>query len=441
MKKIWMILISVILVFTAVPVYAAEENDIQITCNKLTDHDIPYTSMDEDGNEITVYTLSALVRYSDQTIDVPNPRCFTLISKNVDLSNIKVEMDTSSDNGLGKKDIKLAVKSRKKEKAEIEANFSSKKVTTQLNFNARILIKDDSGKILTKIALAYSTPALTDEHDARKFHTMSAWSGKRKYDADTSEEYKVSGMIDVYQTSAKLTYTYQSMGTFGVKAFMLDPAGDFKFSNGKTTWTAKNGKPNQKNTITLVCKPSYLKALKKKLQYDYCKKDEDGVARGSATEDIIFNDVSLEYKNVNGKTYENGQSDNGQGCTIGGVVDPINLAHYATVKPQQKVKIKSYKKTKTSITLKWKKLSVPVSGYRIYRSTKKSSGYKRIKTVSSKTTSYKNKKLKKKKTYYYKIRPYRNITYTYKNKKNKKKKLTRKVYGSYSNVKKTKTSK
>ena len=78
-------------------------------------------------------------------------------------------------------------------------------------------------------------------------------------------------------------------------------------------------------------------------------------------------------------------------------MDPIYLGFYATVKPAGKVKITSYKKTKRTIKLKWKKLSTPVSGYMIYRSTRKSSGYKKIKTVSWKLWICKenqNKKIK-----------------------------------------------
>lgn len=443
MKKILVILMSMAMLFTTMPVYASEEEkDIQITCNKLVETDIPYTSTDEEGREITVYTLSSLRRNYDQTIELPQPRCFTLTSQNVDvdLSNIKAEMDTSCDNGLGKKDIKLTVKSKEKEKAEIEANFSSKTVKTELNFNARILIKDAAtGEILKKIALAYSTPALTDEHDAPKFHTLSPWSGKSIYNYDLEDYYKISGTVDVYAKNPKISYTYKAMGTYGLKNFLLNMDNDktktndhFTFTNGKITSAAKNGNPGQKNTVTLVCKSAYLKTLKNELAKAYCKKK-------ISTMDVVFDDISVEYKNVNGKTYENGIGDNGQGCVIGGAMDPIYLAFHATVKPAGKVKIKSYKKARTSIKLKWSKLSTSVSGYMIYRSTRKSSGYKKIKTVSSKKTSYTDKRLRRGKTYYYKIRPYRNVKYSYKTSKKKTKTLSRKAYGSYGYIKKTKT--
>lgn len=80
---------------------------------------------------------------------------------------------------------------------------------------------------------------------------------------------------------------------------------------------------------------------------------------------------------------------------------------------------------KKKITVKWSKVS-GATGYKIYRSPKKSSGYKCVKTVTkSSTTSYVNKSLKKGKKYYYKVRVYRKSGSKY-------------TYSSYSSVKYTK---
>lgn len=440
MKKILVCFMSLILLFTVVPVYAEEdtkqEDDITVTTKQSC-----YTPTDENNEVIgeTVYTLSALTRDYDQKIDMPIEHELVLISKTTDLSNITAEMDTESDKGLGKRDIKLWFDKRSTNEAKLEVNFVNNKVTTTLNQNAAILIKNEKGQVIKKLPFMYSTPALTDEHDAPRFHTLSPWSGTYKYNYDLEDYYKISGTVDVYAKNPKISYTYKALGTYGLKNFLLNMDNDktktnnsFTFTNGKITIGAKNGNPGQKNTVTLVCKSSYLKFLKTQLAKAYCQKK-------IATIGEIFDDLAVEYRNVNGKTYENGIGDNGQGCVIGGAMDPIYLGFYATVKPAGKVKITSYKKTKRTIKLKWKKLSTPVSGYMIYRSTRKSSGYKKIKTVSSKTSSYTNKRLKRGKTYYYKIRPYRTVKYSYKTSKKKTKTLSRKAYGSYGYVKKIKT--
>lgn len=435
MKKILVALMSMTLLFTTIPVSAAED-DITVTTKQSC-----YTPTDENNEVIgeTVYTLSALKRDYYQRIDMPIEHELVLTSKTTDLSNITAEMDTESDKGLGKKDIKLWFDKRSTNEAKLEVNFVNNKVTTTLNQNAAILIKNEKGQVIKKLPFMYSTPALTDEHDAPRFHTLSPWSGTYKYNYDLEDYYKISGTVDVYAKNPKISYTYKALGTYGLKNFLLNMDNDktktnnsFTFTNGKITIGAKNGNPGQKNTVTLVCKSSYLKSLKTQLAKAYCQKK-------ISTADVIFDDLSVEYRNVNGKTYENGIGDNGQGCVIGGAMDPIYLGFHATVKPAGKVKITSYKKTKRTIKLKWKKLSTPVSGYMIYRSTRKSSGYKKIKTVSSKTSSYTNKRLKRGKTYYYKIRPYRTVKYSYKTSKKKTKTLSRKAYGSYGYVKKIKT--
>ena len=76
-------------------------------------------------------------------------------------------------------------------------------------------------------------------------------------------------------------------------------------------------------------------------------------------------------------------------------------------------------------TVNWKKVN-EATGYEVYMSTKKSSGYKRIKLVTSnKTLKYTKTKLTKKKTYYFKVRTYRTVN-------------GKKVYSSYSSVKSVK---
>lgn len=75
--------------------------------------------------------------------------------------------------------------------------------------------------------------------------------------------------------------------------------------------------------------------------------------------------------------------------------------------------------------ISWKKVK-GVTGYEVYRSTKKSSGYKKVTTIKkSSTTSYTNKKLKKNKKYYFKVRAYKTVK-------------GKKLYSSYSSPKQVK---
>lgn len=81
---------------------------------------------------------------------------------------------------------------------------------------------------------------------------------------------------------------------------------------------------------------------------------------------------------------------------------------------------------KRQIKVQWNKVS-GASGYVIMRSTKKTSGFRTVKTIKKgSTVSYVNKKLKKGKRYYYKIRAYRTVS-------------GKKIYGSYSEVKTTRS--
>ena len=87
--------------------------------------------------------------------------------------------------------------------------------------------------------------------------------------------------------------------------------------------------------------------------------------------------------------------------------------------------IKSLTAGKKKATVKWGRVT-GASGYVIYRSTKKSSGYKAVKTITrGGTVSFTNKKLKKGKRYYFKIRAYRTVS-------------GKRVYSTYSAVKSVK---
>jgi hypothetical protein len=83
---------------------------------------------------------------------------------------------------------------------------------------------------------------------------------------------------------------------------------------------------------------------------------------------------------------------------------------------------------KKSAKLTWKKVT-GATGYEVYRSTKKKSGYKKVATIKkASTVKYTKKKLKKGKTYYFKIRAYRTV-----NGKN--------VYSKFTSAKKVKIKK
>lgn len=66
-------------------------------------------------------------------------------------------------------------------------------------------------------------------------------------------------------------------------------------------------------------------------------------------------------------------------------------------------KMSSVKATAGKVTITWKK-SANATGYEVYRSTKKSSGYTKIATTKSTVVKYADKKATKGKKYYYKVR-------------------------------------
>ena len=94
-------------------------------------------------------------------------------------------------------------------------------------------------------------------------------------------------------------------------------------------------------------------------------------------------------------------------------VAPTAAVKKTTVSNPKAPTIKSLKKSgKKAIKITYKKVS-GVSGYQIYMSTKKKSGYKKIATLSSKKSSYTKGKLKKGKKYYFKVRTMKKVSGKY----------------------------
>lgn len=97
----------------------------------------------------------------------------------------------------------------------------------------------------------------------------------------------------------------------------------------------------------------------------------------------------------------------------------------ASAKPVPATPSVSLKSRKRKATIKWNRVS-GASGYQIYRSLKRTSGFKAVKTIKKGSTKYfVNKKLKKGKTYYYKVRAYKTVS-------------KKKIYGNFSTVKSVK---
>ena len=93
----------------------------------------------------------------------------------------------------------------------------------------------------------------------------------------------------------------------------------------------------------------------------------------------------------------------------------------AKAKPATPGSFKAAKSTRTKVKVTWKAVA-GASGYRIYRSTSKTGGFSRIKTVKSGASTSYTKKTTRNKTYYYKMRAYTTVN-------------GKKVWGAYTTVK------
>lgn len=400
-KKICMML-SILIISVCTNVYAADDDiqtssQIKVTQESQDSKDVPFKNTKGE----TVYTLSAVTRDKEGAITMPKDRILNLISEDIDLSDIQVMIDPS--NEQAEKDLSVEVISTSKNEAKISINFSNQYVETTLNWDGKILVKKD-GELIKEIPIAYMTPYIRDEHDTG-FQTLEAWSGT--WGVLEGEQYRSSGIVDVFQESAEITFTYQSQGKQGVVAFHLNADGNYTFSDGTYDLTAVNQNPDAYNTIKIRLKPEYIKQLKEELVNDLYQYSID-------TKQCVFDDLTIEYED---------------GCIVGEVSDFINLGHRVTLKPQETVTLKTSVKSASKIKLQWNKME-RIDGYRICRYNSQTQQYDKIKDVSPQTTSYIDKRLKSGKVYRYIVKPYRSFTYEQAGN------LCKNVYGSSSNVSK-----
>ena len=169
-----LLFIFILIISLNVTVYAQEngektENPVKVTQESENDKDVPFTNSKGE----TVYTLSAITRDREGAIMMPKDRILCLTSEIVDLSDIEVLIDDS--NEQAQKDLEVEVISASKNTAKICVNFSNRYVSTNLNWDGKILVKKGND-VIREIAIAYMTPYIRDVHDTG-FQTLSAWSG------------------------------------------------------------------------------------------------------------------------------------------------------------------------------------------------------------------------------------------------------------------------
>lgn len=156
--------------------------------------------------------------------------------------------------------------------------------------------------------------------------------------------------------------------------------------------------------------------VKYKVQYQQYKKSWKTLKKGTTSTSAKKANLSdgkkyrfkvMPYVTVNGKTYK------GKTKTS---------SYVYTLKKISKPKVK--KSSKTKIKISWINISGE-TGYQIARSTKKSKGYKVIKTIKSTKAKSTAIKAKKKANYYYKVRAYKTVS-------------GKKIYGPWSSPRKYK---
>ena len=287
----------------------------------------------------------------------------------------------------------------------------------------------------TKLTIAASTPIFDD-------NTRGSFSYTIK---DSKNTYWLSKSGDNTKTSYTF-YAYLKKGTYTIEYYTYGLY-NHSYANAsyKLTYNT-NYKPAAPKITQKIKKTKYTYYTKYEAAITWDKKD----SKGNFKYLNDYDGVEVYLKKDNGKWNRERTLYNGYSYYYGVTLTYYNNAYmffykvraykelkngtkvyskYSNVlytktslKPSKPV-IKSVKSTKKKqAVVKWKKVS-GASGYVVYRSTKKSKGFKKVAAV--KGAKYTNKKLKSRKTYYYKVKAFKKISGV-------------KIYSSYSKVKKVK---
>jgi hypothetical protein len=253
-------------------------------------------------------------------------------------------------------------------------------------------------------------------------------------DTNLKGQIAINDPYDILKFSLPTSRKVKIIMTSYMKYYTLvlyDSSGEEVWYSDSNEWNANVGYRKDTHTMTLSAGSYYLKVTGYR-RYDWDASTGTYTLRVSAKPSVIDAYVSYSlYKPYTGKAIKPSFTVNYKGAIlrkgrdydvsyqnnkkIGDAAIVIKgKGNYAGTKkvifhimPKKATVTKAQNSGKGTVTLKWKR-DKNVSGYEIYRSTKKNSGYVKIKNISkNKTVSFKDKSLKKGKTYYYKVRSYK----------------------------------
>lgn len=254
------------------------------------------------------------------------------------------------------------------------------------------LFSEGSIKIVMTYYMKYYTLILYDNAGEEIWHTdHNEWNANAGYREDEHTVTLSAGTYYVKVTGYYYGASYDSTGTYRLKINTKTSLADtFVSSPGSKAYTGKEIRPS----VT-----------------------------------VTYHDISLKNGTDYSLSYQNNKKIGKADIVITGKGNYIGIKKVSFKIVPKKVSItKGSNSSRRTVTLKWKK-DRSVTGYEVYRSLNKNTGYKKVKTISkNRITSFKNTKLSRGRTYFYKIRAYKIVK-------------SKKYYGSYSKVKSIKIRK